>query len=143
MIGQKDEPAISKNLLKLARQIDATSTPEYVPVEVWPGCSPNRWFENVAGVVKLQGGSIQHGWSLHEQAHFAEGEFCAVWRRLDGRLIDVTPDADGETRILFLPDSKRVWEGEAVESQRLMLRTTPCYCGSGMPFRICHGLADD
>ena len=112
-------------------------------VESGAECRPGSCFENVKAMVKKHGGSTQHGWAMREQPHFAEGEFYAVWRCLDGRLIDVTPRADGQNKILFLPDSRRVWEGEPVESRRLMLRETPCYCGTGLPFRICHGLADD
>jgi hypothetical protein len=143
MAASQATPAITKHILKLARQIDATASPEYVTVETGADCVPNRSFENVTAMVKKHGGSTQHGWTMREQTYFAEGEFCAVWRCLDGRLIDVTPRADGQTKILFLPDSTRVWEGEPVEPRRLMLRETPCYCGTGLPFRICHGMADD
>jgi hypothetical protein len=143
MAARQEVPPISKHILKLGRQLDATGVPEYVTVEVQAECLPDRCFENVLRVVKQHGGSVQHGWSLRQKPHYAEGEFYSVWRCLDGRLIDVTPSSDGRTQTLFLPDSKRVWEGEPVESQRLLTRETPCYCGSALPFRICHGLADD
>jgi hypothetical protein len=137
-------PPITKGILKLARQIDATSTPDYVAVEPGEDCLPGQCFENVAATVKRTGGSVQHGWRLREQpAAYVEGEFYAVWRRLDGNLIDVTPRPDGVTEILFLPDTRLVWEGDPVEPRRMMLNEQPCYCGSGMPFKICHGLAED
>lgn len=137
-------PAITKGILKLARQIDATSEPLLVAVEAGEECLPGRSFQNVATMVRRQGGSVQHGWRMREQpAAYVEGQFHAVWRRLDGALIDVTPRTDGLTEILFLPDSKMVWTGEDVEPRRLMLNLQPCYCGSGMPYKICHGLADD
>jgi len=135
-------PSVTKHLLKLARQIDPAGSPGYVTVDSRADCLPDCCFENVTGIVKKYGGSTQHGWSLRQHAYFAEGEFYAVWRCPDGRLIDVTPSADRQTQILFLPDSTRVWEGEAVKPQRLRMRETQCYCGSGMPFRICHGLED-
>jgi hypothetical protein len=142
MADLRGAPAISKHIVKLARQIDPTGSPGYVTVESRPNCRPNHCFENVTAVVKQHGGSTQHGWNMREHAYFVEGEFYAVWRCPDGRLIDVTPSADGDqqSQILFLPDSKRVWEGDPVGSQRLLLRDTPCYCGTGLPFRICHGL---
>jgi hypothetical protein len=143
MAAPRDVPAITKHILKLGRQIDASCSPEYVAVESRTECLPNRCFENVTTIVSRYGGSIQHGWNMRQKPHFAEGEFYAVWRCPDGRLIDVTPSVDGQAQILFLPDSNRVWEGEPVECERLQTRETPCYCGSGMPFRICHGLADD
>ncbi len=137
-------PPITKGILKLARQINATAAPDYVPVEPGDDCLPARCFQNVAAIVKQNGGSVQHGWRLREQAAaYVEGEFHCVWRRLDGALIDVTPREDRATEILFLTDSWTVWTGEPVEPQRMMLNLQPCYCGSGMPFKICHGLADD
>ena len=137
-------PPITKAILKLARQIDATSAPDYVTVEPGEECLPNRCFQNVAAMVKRHGGSVQHGWRMREQASaYVEGEFYAVWRRLDGALIDVTPRVEGLSEILFLADSRMVWTGEPVESRRLMLNLQPCYCASGMPFKICHGLAED
>ena len=144
MLSRQDAaPAITKHILKLARHIDSASSPEYVRVESGEDCLPNRCFDNVTQVVAKHGGRTQHGWVMRQDAYVAEGAFHAVWRRADGSLIDVTPRADNQTQIIFLPDSKRVWEGEAIEPQRLQLHETPCYCGSGVPFRICHGLADD
>jgi hypothetical protein len=137
-------PPITNSILKLARQLDTTGLPAYVTVEPRADCLPNCCFDNVRRLVATLGGSIQHGWSMREQFQvYAEAAFHAVWRSSDGNLIDVTPRADEQTRILFLPDFKKVWEGETVEPRRMMLHQKPCYCGSGMPFRICHGLADD
>jgi hypothetical protein len=95
-------------------------------------------------MVRRSGGSVQHGWRMREQpSAYVEAQFHAVWRRLDGALIDVTPRPDGSSEIIFLSDSRMVWTGEDVEPRRLMLNLQPCYCGSGMPYKICHGLADD
>jgi hypothetical protein len=54
-----------------------------------------------------------------------EGEFHAVWSSPQGRLLDVTPKPDGETRILFLPDNKRVYRNEPVDNIRLALSDDP------------------
>ena len=135
---------IAKGILKLARQIDATSTPQYVPAEPGEGCLPRESFQNVATMVRRHGGSVQHGWSFRVQpSAYVEGAFHAVWRRLDGALIDVTPRNDELTETLFMVDNRNVWQGEDVEPRRMMLHEQPCYCGSGMPYKICHGLADD
>lgn len=135
---------MTKGILKLARQIDSQSAPEFVVVEPADGCLLNQWFQNVPAVVRKLGGSVQHGWRLREQPlAYVEGQFCAVWRRPDGQCVDVTPRTDGLTAILFLPDTKMVWQGEDVEPRRLMLNEQACYCGSGLPFKVCHGLADD
>jgi hypothetical protein len=143
MKGMAARP-LSKGILKLARQIDATMTPEYVAVEPGENCLHGNAFENVALVIRRNGGSVQHGWRMREQpSAYVEAAFHAVWRRPDGLLIDVTPRTDELTEILFLPDSRMVWQGEDVEPRRMMLHEQPCYCGSGMPYKICHGLADD
>ncbi len=135
---------ITKGILKLARQIDATSTPDYVTVEPAAECEPGGCFQNVRAIVRRHGGSVQHGWRMREQPSvFVEGEFHAVWRRPEGDLVDVTPRTDGLSQILFLPDSRLVWDGADVETRRVMLHEQPCYCGSRMPFNLCHGIAED
>ena len=135
---------LSKGILKLARQIDPTSTPDYIAVEPGEGCVAGQSFQNVALMVRRHGGSVQHGWAMRVQTSaYVEGAFHAVWRRLDGALIDVTPPTHGLPETLFLVDNRMVWQGEDVEPRRMMLHEQACYCGSGMPYKICHGLADD
>lgn len=139
--------AISKHALKLARQLAQNGTMTFIkiePAEPIEAFEPEASFRKVASVVKSEGGSIQYGWLIREQPGvFVEGEFHAVWKRPNGSLVGVTPMQNGELEVLFLPDPKRVWEGDPVESRRMLLHEKPCYCGSGMPFHICHGLADD
>jgi uncharacterized protein YchJ len=52
---------------------------------------------------------------------FLEAEFHAVWATLDGMLVDPSPKADGEDRILFLPDATRTYVGLPVENRRKLL----------------------
>src|SRR5882757_8415842 len=93
---------LAKGILKLARQLDATSTPEYLAVEPGEGCVTGESFQNVATMVRRYGGSVQHGWSMRVQpSAYVEGTFHAVWRRPDGALIDVTPRKDGLLETLF------------------------------------------
>jgi hypothetical protein len=136
--------AITKGILKLARQIEATQVPGFVAVEPGENCRPDCSYENVRAMVRQRGGSIQPGWRLREQATaYVEGALHAVWRGPDGSLVDITPRTDGETHIIFLSDSKVRWEGEATEPRRMMLHMQSCYCGSGLPFKICHGQGDE
>ena len=138
------DPPFSKGILRLARQIDATRTPEFVAVEAGEECLPDCSFDNVTATVRRRGGSLQGGWRLRElPTVFVEGTFHAMWRCPDGSLVDVTPRADGQTRTLFVPDSKTKWDGEEIEPRRILLHEQSCYCGSGMPFKICHGLSDE
>jgi hypothetical protein len=49
----------------------------------------------------------------------------SVWQSPDtGNLIDITPASNGE-RILFLPDSDRLWEGRQVNNIRKALLQNP------------------
>ncbi len=139
--------AITKHVVKLARQLSQSSTPVFVKIElVEPieSFTPEACFRKVAALVKSEGGALQHGWLIREQAGvFVEAEFHAVWKRPDGVLVGIVPMQNGELEVLFLPDARRKWDGDIVEHRRMLLHEKPCYCGSGMPFHICHGLADD
>jgi hypothetical protein len=144
MSADPPSPAISRGILKLARQINSKGTPAHVSVEPGEGCTAGECFENVRLVVRRSGGSIQHGWKLREQpTAYVEGEFYAVWQRPDGSLVDVTPRPDAAPTILFLPDLHLVWDGDPIEPRRMMLHEQPCYCGSQLPFNLCHALAED
>jgi hypothetical protein len=61
---------------------------------------------NVAHLVRERGGRLVTGWMIWE-GPFIDAEFHSVWQDEEGRLIDVTPRADGEKTILFLPDPAR------------------------------------
>jgi hypothetical protein len=144
MSEAQDRPEITKGILKLARQINGSAEPRFVSVEPRAECLPNCGAENVAAIVKLHGGRVQPGWTMREEpTAFVEGKFHVVWHRPDGGLVDVTPRKDSLTEILFLPDSEMDWRGEDVEPRRMMLYGQTCYCGSGIPFKICCGLSDD
>jgi hypothetical protein len=116
---------ITPAIRKFCRTIDPTQTPVYVPVQPDRGAEPNMCFPVVNQKVQRDGGSIQHGWTIWEWPSFMlEAEFHAVWVTPDGTYLDVVPKVDGERRILFLPDSQRVWERKVVPNRRKALR---CY----------------
>ena len=128
-------PVIGKAILKLAQQLSSASTPEYVIAEPDVECAPDCCYENVTVFVKRHGGSRQTGWLLRETPRvFVEGSLHAVWRRDDGKLVDITPRKGTEAQILFLRDSNVKWEGEVIEPRRTLLHLQPCYCGTGLPF---------
>jgi uncharacterized protein YecA (UPF0149 family) len=47
-----------------------------------------------------------------------EAEFHACWVSPEKKIIDITPKRDNEKRVLFLPDSKRVYEHKLVFNRR-------------------------
>lgn len=117
---------INENVYRLRDKIGVTTEPVFVPVAPSIGDKLNDCFADVARKVKSYGGSVQHGWTVWEsEGTLIEGEFHAVWRSPEGDLLDVTPKADGERRILFIPDPNRVFQNENVDNIRLALTDDP------------------
>lgn len=52
---------------------------------------------------------------------FLEAEFHACWLDQEGNLIDITPKLDGDSIILFLPDTERTYEHKPVDNIRMPL----------------------
>lgn len=48
-----------------------------------------------------------------------EAEFHSVWVSPTGEMIDITPKAQGENKILFLPDKKLKYKGFQINNMRL------------------------
>lgn len=79
-------------------------------------------FYNLPDKVKIDSGRIQYGWTIWENPGLLlEAEFHAVWVSPANDFVDITQKTDGEKQILFLPDSKRVWQKEMVDNIRLPL----------------------
>ena len=115
-------PDISSEIMQICQQLDPTQLPVYVPVRPWESSRVDSCFFNLPEKIAVDGGGIQHGWTIWERPDLlVEGEFHAVWVSPEGELIDITPKRDGETEILFLPDSKRTWTGELVDNVRMPL----------------------
>ncbi|MBX9624339.1 MAG: hypothetical protein K2X82_11075 [Gemmataceae bacterium] len=121
---------LTPDVTELCGAIRPGVDPVYVPVRPEPGCTVSNCYPNVTRVVAERGGSQVYGWALWRQPGFmVEAEHHAAWRTPDGELIDVTPHADGEARILFLPDPGRVWEGVTIPNVRRPLTNHPLMAG--------------
>ena len=90
------------------RAFCATISPEpplYVRVEPAPGAKPAYCFDNSVAQALRRGGSAVYGWAIWRwPGRWFEAEHHAVWRSLEGELLDVTPQAGDPVRVLFLPD---------------------------------------
>lgn len=118
--------AINDNVYRLRDKIGLSTEPVFVPVRATGGRKLNDCFADVAKKVASHGGSIQYGWTVWEcPGKLIEGEFHAIWAAPDGSFIDVTPKADGERRILFIPDQERVYQRFHIENVRLALTDDP------------------
>lgn len=122
-VPMRTPTTLTKQLLGLAANVAHRSTPLYVLVHPEPGAQTNACFHNVAAKVRKDGGTIVHGWLLWEWPNvLIEAEFHAIWQTSDGKLIDITPRTDGETRVLFVPDESRHYRGVLVDNVRVALR---------------------
>jgi hypothetical protein len=118
--------AITPAILELCKKIDDTQTPVFVPVKPVALAIVDECYHNVRGHVEKHGGSIQHGWIIWEHPEvIIEGNFHACWLDAVCQFVDITPKRDGEKQILFLPDSKRVYDGTPVDNVREILTKDP------------------
>lgn len=116
---------ITDSVLKLCKSICANS-PVYIPVAPENGATINECFENVENVVKQRGGTSISGWAIWQMANIlVEAEAHSVWKSDNGELVDVTPHADGESKILFLPDDNVKYNGENIGNIRMALTKSP------------------
>ena len=111
---------ISTHITAFCKEIDPTKSPVFLPLQLDPQSKPDFCYENVRNYVALHAGDIQHGWIIWELPDvFLQAEFHAVRISPVGELIDITPKVDGENKILFLPDSKRVYNQNLLVESRL------------------------
>lgn len=76
--------------------------------------------DNVAAHVEQNGGGVEYGWAVwHLRGAYFEAEHHGVWRDLNGQLIDVSPQVNDYSRILFLPDPAAVYEATTFRSNKL------------------------
>jgi hypothetical protein len=73
---------------------------EFVDVRPAPGAELGMCQRNVTEHIKANGGTLVHVWAIWVNLLFLMGEFHAIWRSPTGTLVDVTPTAEGETRVL-------------------------------------------
>jgi len=103
----------------LCRRVNRDSRPTYITVNSLPGGTMDDCFSNVKQRIAIAGGTEVLGWTIWALPVMIEAEFHAVWRSPTGDLVDVSPRRGGETRILFLPDSTKRYEGRLVNNIRL------------------------
>jgi hypothetical protein len=117
---------ITPEVQEFCREVAADSEPVYLDVNPSEQDIELDCFVNAEKRVAEAGGSIQYGWRIWLWPHtMIEAEFHAVWRTTDDVLIDITLAPKGVTRILFLPDSSREYDGRQVNNIRKALYQRP------------------
>lgn len=67
-------------------------------------------FDNSAREAARHGGEAAFGWAIwHLRGAYYEAEHHGVWRKAGGQLVDVSPQLNGFTKILFLPDDGAIY----------------------------------
>jgi hypothetical protein len=115
-------------LLSFCQQLVANELPIYIPNQLVHASISGNCFNNVEQYQQLRGGSVQYGWCLWETPSIIlQAEFHAVWRNLEGELIDITPHSQKlrNDQILFLADPHKCYEGTRVNNQRVALLDDP------------------
>ncbi|MGX9728002.1 MAG: SEC-C metal-binding domain-containing protein [Candidatus Electronema sp. VV] len=110
---------ITQQINNFCLEIEPAINPIFVPVKPVDSARYNYCLTDVPVYSQKHGGSVQFGWIIWELKNiWIEAEFHACWINNDNIIIDITPKPDCETQILFLPDSKRVYEDKIIANIR-------------------------
>jgi len=117
---------ITAELLDFCREIEPGRDPVWIAVMEPRGEKPGREFAALKSHVARAGGKVQFGWILREIPDwYMEAEFHGVWVSPVGEMFAVFPGPDGGPRHLFLPDSRRTYQGLTIPSRFRALSTSP------------------
>lgn len=102
---------IDTTIMDFCKTIVPIPKVEYIDVcpEKW--CKENDCYENVAKKVKSSGGKRQLGWRIQVvpdpmPKYLIEAVHHAIWVMDDGRKIDITPQPESASSIVFLEDNQ-------------------------------------
>lgn len=110
----------------LCSSLSSGTVPFHVDVRPQPNAAANECFPTVENQVSAHGGEAVIGWSIWElPGVFVEAEFHCIWRSPEGECIDLTPKPKPISRILFLPDPARRYEGRQVDNVRRATHRSP------------------
>lgn len=117
---------LTNEIRDLCREVDSSQRPVYVSVKPEAGCSLGECLENVQRKVETSGGGLQHGWNIRIWPMvLLDAQFHVVYVNPPGTYLDITPTENEVNRILFLPDTLRVFSDERVHNRRIALNDDP------------------
>lgn len=117
---------IDDAVVEFCSSLCSNSTPVFVEVDGFSSYPPDECFYNVPTHVETNGGEQLIGWMIwYAPKKLIEAEFHCIWKSSLGALVDVTPKANGEQKILFLPDKQASWNKRRVPSRRKALTDDP------------------
>ncbi|MBP8232113.1 MAG: hypothetical protein KAY22_07395 [Rhizorhabdus sp.] len=77
-----------------------------VPVAAFPGFEEGFCWYNAREAAQRLGGLPIAGWAIWRRGMEMVAQPHSIWQRADGKLLDVTPNAVGGPRIVFMPDRR-------------------------------------
>ena len=125
MFVEKTPTKITEEVGRFCEEVAPGQTPVYVRVRVQAGAEAGQCHINVERHVQAHGGTPLYGWIIWQSAALLDAEFHCNWSDREGEVWDITPKADGETTILFVPEPTLRWGGRAVPSRRKARRSGP------------------
>jgi hypothetical protein len=112
---------IDQNILTLCQRLCPEKKPRYVDVRPDKHSHGLQCHINVEKKVKKKGGRMVHGWEISEVPNgWIEAQFHSVWETKSKDLVDITPEQNGQRRILFLEDIHRVYSGSKVAPEKFL-----------------------
>jgi hypothetical protein len=118
--------AVTPAILALCEQLLVEAAPQFLDVSPRGDAQILDCFPVVQQQAEQGGGEVCYGWRFWElPLAYVEAEFHAVWRNPAGDLMDITPTQTGATRILFVADPGRRYEGRQVNNVRRALAINP------------------
>ena len=110
---------LSADLLAFCSGI-STERPIYIPSKPSADAQTSACFDNVGRKIGRAGGSIAYGWAIwHLPSLYFEAEHHGVWRNRQRKLVDVSPQFGGVSKILFLPDMMAVHDPNTFRTNRI------------------------
>ena len=102
--------AVTPRLLEFCRSI-SDEKPIYITSRPASDAKPGHCFDNVETKISRAGGGVAYGWAIwHLRGLYFEAEHHGVWKKRTDVLVDVSPQANGYPKILFLPDPLAVYD---------------------------------
>jgi hypothetical protein len=117
---------INSTVLSFCEELSTGNKPEWVPVSPWRESKMQDCHPNVSKRIARDGGSQIYGWQISEvEGLFLEAEFHSVWCQPSGLVLDISPEAFGQKRILFVKDDHLKYVGIEVPHRRYPLIDSP------------------
>lgn len=110
---------ISPVILMASSELSAGHQPYYLEITSGKDDKFLDCHNNVSRKIATEGGSQLFGWVFWEAPEmWIEAEFHSIFVSPLGEQIDLTPDKEGMTRRLFLPDPTKEWSPELDHPKR-------------------------